>query len=54
MKHQKLDLNLKLKDDKNNMNTTSTSLLKKIQPNNKKEEEKNDLPIYEADDLKVG
>ncbi len=46
---------IELKDDKNNMNTTSTSLLKKnLDPNNKKEEEKDELPIYEADDLKVG
>ena len=46
---------IELKDDKNNMNTTSTSLLKKnLEPNNKKEEEKENVPVYEADDLKVG
>ena len=43
---------IELNDDKNKMNATSTTLLKKnLDP---KEEEKENLPVYEADDLKVG
>ena len=52
MKQLKQDLKFEIEEDKSNMNLTSTTLLKKnLNPN---EEKKEELEVYEADDLKVG